>query len=199
MYKIGLIGLLIFLMACNDSGSSSPATQDIPPESSQELEDEKIVLNQFPVDPNFHVFIDQLEEFDNTFQSATYSADFSNSEFALKFNLNQQSSINQVTFSGGNKKRSSSDENGIRITYKFYEVRGSGLYRTLTEVESGVSTSNFSITTGSVGTYNILFETPVELESGNYALSLQSHQTSDSELSIGFRQNQAGYRYYSYD
>lgn len=196
MFRICLITLLISLMACNDSGTSP---QDTSLEDSQQREEEEIVLNQFPVDPNFHVFKDQLEEFDGTFQSTTYSADFSNSEFALKFSLSQKSSINQITFSGGNKKRNSNDDNVIKIAYKFYEVSGSGLFRTLTEIESGVSISDFSITTGSVGTYNILFETPVELESGNYALSLRSDHTSDSELSIGFRQNQAGYRYYSYD
>ena len=196
MHKILILLITILLVSCKGGSTDNPTPVIEEPQEKEKIES---LLNKFPVDPNFNIFKNQLEEFDGTFQATTYSSDYSDSSFALKFSLKQLSSINQITFSGGSTKRDNNDEDDIKIAYTVYEVSGSGLFRTLTEVNTGISDAEFSKTLTAAGTYNISLGTPIELDSGNYALLLKSHHTSNIKISIGFRQNQAGYRYYSYD
>ena len=68
MYKILILLITILLVSCK-GGSTDNQTPVI--EEPQEKEKIESLLNKFPVDPNFNIFKNQLEEFDATFQATT--------------------------------------------------------------------------------------------------------------------------------
>lgn len=191
------------LIGCGAADTSEEDIKNLPGDSVQDSitdpSDEVDLLDpSFPMNQNLVAHHDELEEFQSD-QIATSTRSIWDGDWvAVKLELKQQSSINQITFAGNYRvEQTASFPANPQLSYEIFELGENNL-----PTSSNIASANFAVeyeerTLGG-GTYNATLESPIELNAGTYAFVLKSYDSSYFDLYVGVQSN-SQLRYFSRD